>query len=131
VPAAVRDFTGGRGVDVWYETQREPDFERTLPLLARRGRMVVMAGRQARPAFPVGAFYTPDLSLFGFAMFNAPPDEQRRCAEDISPWLAEKKLRPVLGKTFPLAEAAAAHRLLEENTLHKAGTLTGKVVLVP
>jgi NADPH2:quinone reductase len=131
VPAAVRDFTGGRGVQVWFETQREPDFLRTVELLARRGRMVVIAGRQARPVFPVGPFYVKDLSLFGFAMFNAPADEQRRCAEDINRWLAEKKLHPAVGRTFPLAEAAAAHRFLEENTLHNAGTLAGKVLLLP
>jgi NADPH2:quinone reductase len=131
VPAAVRESTGGQGVQVWYETQREPDFERTVPLLAKRGRMVVMAGRTAKPAFPVGPFYTKDLALYGFAMFNATPEEQRRCAEDINRWLAEKKLHVPIGRTFRLSEAAAAHRFLEENTLHKAGTLTGKVVLVP
>jgi NADPH2:quinone reductase len=131
VPGAVRDFTGGTGVHVWFETQRDPDFARTVELLARRGRMVVVAGRQARPPFPVGPFYVKDLSLFGFAMFNATADEQRQCAGDINRWLAEKKLRPVIGRTFPLAEAAAAHRFLDENTLHQAGTLTGKVLLVP
>jgi NADPH2:quinone reductase len=131
VPAAVRDFTAGKGVQVWYETQREPDFLRTIPLLSNRGRMIIMAGRQAQPAFPVGPFYTRDLSLYGFAMFNATPEEQRACATDINRWLAEKKLRPLIGKTFHLAETAAAHRLLEENTLGKAGTLAGKVVLVP
>jgi NADPH2:quinone reductase len=36
-----------------------------------------------------------------------------------------------VGKVFKLSEAAAAHRFLEENTLGKAGTLTGKVVLTP
>ena len=81
--------------------------------------------------FPVGQFYTKDLALFGFAMFNATPDEQRGAAEDMNRWLAEKKLHPVIGRTFKLAETAAAHRLLEENTLHKAGTLTGKVVVTP
>ncbi len=131
VPASIQEATGGQGVQVWYETQREPDFERTLPLLARRGRMIVMAGRQAKPAFPVGPFYVKDLSLFGFAMFNATPDEQRRCADDMNRWLAEKKLHVPIGRTFSLAEAAAAHHLLEENTLHKAGTLIGKIVLVP
>jgi NADPH2:quinone reductase len=131
VPAAVRETTGGQGVQVWYETQREPDFERTVELLAKRGRMVIMAGRQARPAFPVGPFYTRDLALFGFAMFNATPEEQRRCADDIDRWLADRSLHVLIGRTFPLSEAAAAHRLLEENTLHKAGTLMGKIVLTP
>jgi NADPH2:quinone reductase len=131
VPAKVRDFTGGKGVNVWYETQREPDFLRTVDLMAPRGRIVVMAGRQARPAFPVGPFYVKGLALFGFAMFNATPAEQRHAAEDINKWLAEGKLRVPVGRTFPLAEAAAAHRLLEENTLHKAGTLSGKVVVTP
>lgn len=131
VPARVKDFTKGQGVNVWYETQREPDFIKTVELLAWRGRMIVMAGRQAQPTFPVGPFYTKDLALFGFAMFKATPPEQRACALDINRWLAEKKLRVPIGKTFPLREAAAAHRFLEENTLQKAGTLTGKVVLVP
>jgi NADPH2:quinone reductase len=131
VPQGVRDFTQGQGVRVWYETQREPDFMKTVELLSRRGRMVIMAGRQARPVFPVGPFYTKDLALYGFAMFNATPPEQRRCAEDINRWLAEKKLHPLIGKTFPLSETAAAHQLLEENTLHKAGTLAGKVVVTP
>jgi len=127
----VRKFTNGKGVNIWYETQREPDFMKTVPLMARRGRMIVMAGRQAQPIFPVGQFYTNDLSLFGFAMFNATPEEQRRCADDINRWLAEKKLHPLIGRTLPLSEAAAAHRLQEENTLQKSGTLMGKIVLTP
>ena len=131
VPAAIRNFTNNKGVNVWYETQREPDFQRSVELLASLGRMVIIAGRQAQPIFPVGPFYTRDLSLFGFAMFKASPEEQRRCAEDINRWLAEKKLRPVIGRTFRLTDAAAAHRFLEDNTLHKAGTLTGKVIVVP
>lgn len=131
VPAGIRTFTKDKGVQVWYETQREPDFLRTVPLMAMRGRMVIMAGRQAQPTFPVGPFYTKDLALFGFAMFNATPQEQRRAADDINRWLAEGKLHVPIGKTLKLSEAAAAHRLQEENTLQKAGTLTGKIVLVP
>jgi NADPH2:quinone reductase len=131
IPARIREFTLGQGVNVWYETQREPDFVRTMELMTRRGRVVVMAGRQAQPIFPVGAFYTRDLSLYGFAMFNAAATEQRACAEDINRWLGDKKLRAQIGKVFPLSEAAAAHRLQEENTLHKSGTLAGKIVLKP
>ena len=54
-PRACRNSRTARACNVWYETQREPDFLRTVPLLAQRGRMVVMAGRQAQPIFPVGA----------------------------------------------------------------------------
>lgn len=131
VPAKVKEFTQGKGVQVWYETQREPDFMKTVDLMAPRGRIVIMAGRQAQPVFPVGPFYVKGLSLFGFAMFNATPEEQRRCAEDINRWLSEKKLHVQIGKQFHFAQAADAHRLQEENTLNKAGTLTGKIVLVP
>jgi NADPH2:quinone reductase len=127
----IRELTGGQGVHVWYETQREPDLVRTVDLMAQRGRIVLIAGRTARPIFPVGPFYVKGLSLFGFAMFNATTGEQRRCAEDIDRWLAEGKLKPVIGQSFPLSQAAAAHRLLEENTLHGAGTLIGKVILKP
>lgn len=131
ISARVRDFTRGQGVNVWYETQREPSFVRTVDLMAQRGRIIIMAGRQAQPLFPVGPFYVKGLSLHGFAMFNASPAEQRRCADDINRWLQGGQLKPPIGKVLPLAQTAAAHQLLEDNTLGKAGTLTGKVVLTP
>ena len=84
-----------------------------------RGRIIVMAGRDARPPFPVGPFYVKDCSLHGFAMFNAPPEEQRMCAAEINRWMARGRLRPIIGKRMPLAQAAAAHRLQEENTLRQ------------
>ncbi len=130
VDEAVRRFAP-TGVNVWWETTREPNFDRVVLLLALRGRMILMAGREARPVFPVGPFYVKDCSLHGFAMFNSTPEEQQACAADINRWLSEGKLRPRIDRVLPLSEAAAAHRLQEENTLHKAGTLAGKIVLVP
>jgi NADPH2:quinone reductase len=130
VPARVQEFTKSAGVNVWYETLREPDFGRTFPLLALRGRLIVIAGRQ-QAAFPIGPFRSKDLEVVGFTMFNASAAEQRACADDLSSWLAQKKLRAIVGKTFALAETAAAHRFLEENTLRAAGTLKGKVIVVP
>lgn len=130
VPAKIKEFSGA-GVHVWFETQREPDYDRMVELTRLRGRLVVIAGRQARPPFPHGPFYVKDLTLYGYAMFNATPEEQRRCAEDINRWLAEKKLHVPIGRVFKFSQAAEAHRLQEENTLHRAGTLTGKIVLVP
>jgi len=130
VPAAVREFAPG-GVDVWWETSRQPDFERAVPLLAMGGRFVLMAGRDARPVFPVGPFYTRDCSLHGFAMFNAPAEEQRGCAERINRWLAEGRLQANVDRVMPLAETAAAHRLQEGSTVGGSGALAGKIVLVP
>jgi NADPH2:quinone reductase len=119
------------GVNVVWETLREPDFETLVPYLAERGRLVLMAGRDARPPFPVGPFYVKGCSLHGFVMFKATPGELRACAVDINRWLSAGKLQPQIGQTLPLSEAAAAHRLQEENTLNRAGTLAGKIVLKP
>lgn len=124
----VKDFAP-KGVDVWFETRREPDFVGSVPLLAPQGRFVLMAGRDAKPEFPVGAFYTRDCKLFGFAMFNAAPDEQRESSADVNAWLADGRFKPRIDRTMPLSEAAKAHQLQEDNTLRRAGTLSGKIVL--
>jgi len=129
LPARVKEITAGKGVSVWFETQPPSDFDRTVEMMASRGRIVVMAGRNARPAFPNGPFYVKGLSLSGFVMFAATPDEQRTCAEAMNTWMKHGKLRAHIGRAFPLAEAAAAHQLQEENTLGKAGTLSGKIVV--
>jgi NADPH2:quinone reductase len=130
VAAAVKAFAPA-GVNVWWETLREPDFDRTVSLLAPRGRMIIMAGREARPPFPVGPFYVKDCSLYGLAMFNASAREQRTAANAINRWLAEGKLRARIDRVLPLAQAAEAHRLQEESTINKSGALAGKLVLKP
>ncbi len=130
VDAAIKSFAPD-GVNVWWETLREPDFERTIPLLALRGRMVLMAGREAKPAFPVGPFYVKDCALFGFAMFNSSTEEQRAAAADIHRWMSEGKLKACIDRIVPLSETAVAHRLQEESTVHKSGALAGKIVLKP
>jgi NADPH2:quinone reductase len=130
VPARVKELAPG-GVNVWWETLREPNFDVAVPLLAPRGRMILMAGRDARPTFPVGPFYVKGCHLYGFAMFNATPDEQRAAANDINRWLAAGKIKPLIDRVMSLQETAAAHRLQEENTIGKAGTLAGKIVIKP
>jgi NADPH:quinone reductase len=128
----IRKFAAERGgINVWFETQREPTLERTISMMAPRGRIILMAGRQARPDFPLGAFYTRDLAMLGFAMFNATPDEQRACGDGINAAFAKGCWKPQVGKEFPISEAAAAHQLQQDNTLEKKGTLAGKIVLVP
>ncbi len=130
IAARVKEFAPS-GVNVFWETTREPNFDAIVPLLAERGRIILMAGREARPVFPVGPFYVKGCSLHGFVMFKATPDEQRQCADDINRWLSSGALRPAIGKVFPLSDAAAAHKLQEANTLQKSDTLQGKIVLKP
>jgi NADPH2:quinone reductase len=128
VPARLRAFAPD-GFDVWYETQREPNLEVSIPLLRKHGRMILMAGRAARPTLPLGAFYPRNCSIHGFAMFNATPEEQAECARDIVRWVEEGRLRPIVGRTFPIDDAVEAEKFLEANTVGGAGTLTGKVVI--
>ena len=51
VDAQIKAFAP-QGVNVFWETLREPDFDRAVALLAPRGRMILMAGREAPPAVP-------------------------------------------------------------------------------
>ena len=90
-----------------------------------------MAGRDARPVFPVGPFYTKNCSVHGFAMFNFSAEEQRPAANDVNQWLAQGLIRPRIDRVLPLAQTAVAHQLQEESTIGKKGTLAGKLVLKP
>jgi len=112
-----------KGVNVFWETRRMPDFDEAVDLMAPRGRMILMAGRDSRPEFPVGPFYVKECSLHGFVMFKATPLEMRRCADEMNRWMASGKLKAQIAKTLPLAEAAQAHRIQE------AENVGGKIVL--
>lgn len=126
------DITASTGpIHLWFETQRTPTLDRTISLMAPRGRIILMAGRDSRPEFPIGPFYVKDLRAIGFAMFNASPVEQQVSAIELNRMLADGSYRPLIGVTLPMSEAAKAHQLQEENTLKSAGTLSGKIVLKP
>ncbi len=72
VAAHVRSFAPN-GVDIFWETTREPNFDAIVPMLAERGRIVLMAGRDARPVFPVGPFYVKGCSLHGLSCLKRFP----------------------------------------------------------
>ncbi len=119
------------GVDVWWETLREPDMDLAVASLAPRGCMILMAGREARPAFPVGPFYVKQCQLRGFVMFGASAEQQARCAEQIGHWLSKGDLKPNIDRRLPLAETAQAHQWQADNTVESSGLLAGKIVLTP
>jgi NADPH:quinone reductase len=79
---------------------------------------------QLEPALLVGR----NIGVQGFylgRLMSLQPDVVRRATLDLLRFWDDGLLQPVVGATFPLAEAAAAHRLVEERRS------TGKVVLVP
>lgn len=100
---------------------REPDFDRAISLLATHGRMVVMAGRAARPQFSVGPFYSKNCALFGFVILNSAAEELRAAAEEINGWMAAGKLKAQIDRALPPSQAAEAHRLQEDSTIKKNG----------
>ncbi len=130
VVEAVKKFAPD-GLNVWWETVREPDFDKAVSLLATHGRMIVMAGRDARPQFPVGPFYAKSCSLFGFVILNSPPAELCKAAEDINHWMVAGKLKAQIDRVWSLSQTAAAHRLQEDSTIKKTSALNGKIVLRP
>ncbi|MCA8988228.1 MAG: NADPH:quinone reductase [Planctomycetaceae bacterium] len=118
-------------IDFWWETLRTPNIARTIPWMNKRGRIIVMAGREAQLQFPLGPFYVNDLKLIGFAMFNASAEEQQQLALRINQMLENGSLKIPIGKRIPLSEAATAHQLQEGKTLRGEAEFFGKIVVIP
>ncbi len=53
------------GVDLFWETLREPDFDLAVAAMRESGRMILMAGRDARPNFPLVRFMSKDVPSMG------------------------------------------------------------------
>jgi NADPH2:quinone reductase len=119
------------GIDVYWETQREPTFDRAIDLLADGGRIVLMAGRDARTPFPVGPFYVKGCRMVGFAMFKADWRLQAAAALDINRWMTEGRLRVPIARVLPLDQTSLAHALQEASTVARTGVLDGKLVIEP
>ncbi|MFC7618971.1 alcohol dehydrogenase catalytic domain-containing protein [Microlunatus sp. GCM10028923] len=102
------------GVDVWWDASGRLDAARVLPAMNLGGRLVVIAGLDHIASFPLGALYTRDLSLHGFAISNASAAELRAAADMINSLLAAGGLDTEVYATLPLDRAAEAHRLVEQ-----------------
>lgn len=114
------------GVDVWWDTSGRNELARSLPLMALRGRVVVMSGLGGGDvALPVGALYTRDLRLLGFAISNASAADLAGAARHLNALLAAGVLRARIGARLRLAEAARAQAALA------AGQVRGRIVVLP
>lgn len=127
--AAARQFTGGRGVDVVYDSVGKDTFAGSLDSLRPRGMLVSFGNSSgAVPPFaPLllaqkGSLYITRPTL---AHYTATAAELQVRAGELFRWIASGELNVRIGATFPLAAAAEAHRALEGRVT------TGKVLLLP
>ena len=125
----VKRLTGDRGVQVVYDGVGKTTFDKSVNCLARRGYLVLF-GQSSGPVPPVDPQILNDKgSLFltrpTVGHYTATRDELLKRARDVLGWAASRQLPLRIDSTFPLADAAAAHRRLESRQS------AGKIVLTP
>lgn len=116
----VRAHTGGRGVDVILDIVGGRYLEANLDTLATDGRLVVIGVLGgARGTLHLGQVLTRRLTITGSTLRARAVAEKGRIAAALAqhawPLLERRAVAPVLQATFPLAEAARAHEILEAN----------------
>ena len=125
--AEVKRFTNGRGVDVVYDSVAKTTFEKSLNSLRPRG-MLALFGQSSGPVPPFdpgilntkGSLYLTRPSLAHHVLTR---EELLWRAGDVLNWVATGKLKLRIYRTYPLADAAEAHRDLESRRTN------GKLVL--
>ena len=115
--AEVKRLTDGRGVDVVYDSVGKTTFEKSLSSLRPRG-MLALFGQSSGPVPPFDAtILNTKGSLFltrpSLAHHVLTRQELLWRAGDVLSWVASGKLKLRIDRTYPMAEAAAAHRDLE------------------
>ena len=125
---AVKQITGGKGVDVVLDMVGGDYLPRNLQCMADDGRHVSIAfQRGATAEVPIMEIMRRRLTLTGSTL--RPRDVQFKTmvadelAKTVWPYVEGNRLKPVIDKVFPLAEAAAAHARME------SGDHVGKIVL--
>lgn len=129
VAARVRELTGGRGVDVVYDSVGASTWEGSLDSLRPRG-MLVSFGNASGPVTNISPLIlSAKGSLFltrpTLGHYTASPEELAWRAGDLLGWIGAGELDVRIDRRYPLAEAAAAHRALQ------ARETAGKVLLIP
>ncbi|MGH7267475.1 MAG: quinone oxidoreductase family protein [Candidatus Rokuibacteriota bacterium] len=127
--AETKRLTGGKGIQVVYDSVAKDTFEKSLNVLAPRG-FLILYGQSSGP---IGPFDPQVLNAKGSLFLQRPSlnhhvltrqDLLERAGEVLG-WVQKGELKLRVGATFPLAEAAEAHRQLEGRKT------TGKVLLIP
>jgi NADPH2:quinone reductase len=125
----VKRITGGRGVDVVYDSVGKTTFEKSLNCLRPRG-MLVLYGQSSGMVPPLdagilaakGSLYLTRPVLSHYVLER---EELEWRATEILGWIADGRLKLRIERTWPLSEAAEAHRALEGRQT------TGKILLIP
>ena len=125
----VKRLTGGKGVQVVYDSVGKTTFDKSLNVLAPRG-MMVLFGQSSGAVAPLdpqilnqkGSLVLTRPSLGHFIATRA---ELLARAGEVLAWVGSGKLSVRIGLELPLEQAAEAHRRLESRST------TGKVLLLP
>ncbi|WP_029010843.1 quinone oxidoreductase family protein [Azospirillum halopraeferens] len=125
----VRDLTGGAGVPVVYDGVGQTTFMASLDCLRPRGLMALF-GAASGPVPPLdlqvlaakGSLYVTRPTIFSY---TAKREELMASAADLFEVVHAGAVTIAIGQTFPLRDAAEAHRALE------ARRTTGSTVLLP
>jgi NADPH2:quinone reductase len=126
--AEANRLTGGRGVDLILDAVGATTFDKGLTCLAPFGHLILY-GRSGGAPEPLNLFrlFEKSTKVSGFVLYTvaAVPDAMRRGIEESFKLIAQGKVKLLVGKSFPLAQAAEAHKFMESRQS------TGKLVLIP
>lgn len=117
----IKRETGGGGADVILDMVAGPYVARNMAAAAMFGRIVCIAALLGvRAQIDVAVMMHKRLTLTGSTLRSRPLEQKAAIAaavrQNVWPLLAAGRVRPVIHATFPLAEAAAAHRLMESSS---------------
>jgi len=117
-------LTQGRGPSIILEMLANVNLAHDARLIAPRGRIIII-GCRGPVEFNPRDLMLREADVLGLLLFNATPAELAAAHTSLAPALASGTLRPVVGRRFPLAEAAAAHLAVLQPGA------AGKIVLIP
>src|SRR6185437_754208 len=119
--AEVKEATGGRGVDVVIDLVGGDYTRESITACAQLGRVVVVGlTGGASTELPLGELLRRRATVVGTVLRARPLEEKIEAAHTLEKrlglWLVEGRVRPIVDRVLPLAEAGAAHAYVAENT---------------